>query len=228
MKVWVLLNFIEILNLKNSNSKLAEETKNIDVTIAKFGEFWEFILMDNERVLSNLDKSIPNFKSLFSKLNVDEKAKFKPILQIVAHSLQFLKKIISLDESYNFLQKDYKNFASTTNDSIDQSLTMEKSKLETLEKQLSIMQEECTKLRDKETASKCQIRQLEQELKNADSIPELKKEKLGLQVELDELKERFNSLVGENEKYKLQINTHISQMKEDQKVIESMNKKLSN
>lgn len=184
--------------------------------------------MDNERVLSNLDKSIPNFKALFSKLNADEKARFKPILQIVAHSLQFLKKIISLDESYNFLQKDYKNFTSTTNESIDQSLTMEKSKLETLEKQLSIMQEECSKLRDKEAASKTQIRQLEQELKNAESIPELKKEKLGLQVELDELKERFGSLVGENEKYKLQINMHISQMKEDQKVIENMNKKIMN
>lgn len=184
--------------------------------------------MDNERVLSNLDKSIPNFKALFSKLNADEKVRFKPILQIVAHSLQFLKKIISLDESYNFLQKDYKKFTSTTNESIDQSLTMEKSKLETLEKQLSIMQEECTKLRDKETASKNQIRQLEQELKNAESIPELKKDKLALQVELEELQERFGGLVGENEKYKLQINSHINQMKEDQKVIENMNKKLMN
>jgi expansin (peptidoglycan-binding protein) len=98
--------------------------------------------MENEHVLSNLDKSIPNFKSLFSKLTPEEKTRFKPIVQIVAHSLQFLKKIISLDQKYNFLQKDYNKFVSTTNQSLDQSLEVDKSHAEMLEKQLSIMQQE--------------------------------------------------------------------------------------
>jgi hypothetical protein len=98
--------------------------------------------MENQHVLNNLDKSIPNFKSLFSKLDNNEKLRFKPILQIVAHSLQFLKKINTLDESYNFLQKDYKTFVSTTNTTVDILSVNDRSKVEMLEKQLSIMQDE--------------------------------------------------------------------------------------
>jgi len=90
--------------------------------------------MDYEHVLNNLDKNIPNFKVLFNKLDSNEKHRFKPILQIVAHSLQFLKKIISLDESYNFMSKTTKTF-----DMIKES---DKGKVEMLEKQLSIMQDE--------------------------------------------------------------------------------------
>lgn len=93
-------------------------------------------------MLNNLDKSIPNFKSLFSKLDGNEKHRFKAILQIVAHSLQFLKKINTLDQSYNFLQKDYTKFVSTTNTTVDMLSVGDKGKAEMLEKQLSIMQDE--------------------------------------------------------------------------------------
>lgn len=133
---------IEITELKKNTDKVVEDNSNFDATIDKFKEFWEFILMENQPVLNNLDKSIPNFKSLYSKLDADEKQKFKPILQIVAHSLQFLKKIKTLDESYNFLSKDYKKFVTTTNQSIDQFSDVDKNKAEMLEKQLDIMQKE--------------------------------------------------------------------------------------
>lgn len=133
---------LELTELRKNKDKIIEDSSNVDVTIQKFKEFWDFILMEHETVLSNLDKNIPNFKALFSKLDADEKIRFKPILQIVAHSLQFLKKIMTLDQSYNFLQKDYKKFVSTTNQSFDQISEMDKNKAEMLEQKLIIMQNE--------------------------------------------------------------------------------------
>ena len=219
---------LELTEIRKNKDKIVEDSTNIDTTIQKFKEFWDFILMEHETVLSNLDKNIPNFKALFSKLNADEKARFKPILQIVAHSLQFLKKIMTLDQSYNFLQKDYKKFVSTTNQSFDQISENDKNKAEMLEQQLVIMQNECVKLREKEAAAKAQVRQLEQELKATENIAELKREKLQLEEELEELRERFQNLVKENEKYKSQISNQLNQLRDNDKLIENMNKKIMN
>lgn len=47
-----------------------------------------------------------------------------------------------------------------------------------------------------------------------------------MQDELDELKERFDSLVAEKDKYKYQIGNMSAQIKEDQKIMENMNNKL--
>lgn len=219
---------LELTEIRKNKDKIVEDSTNIDATIQKFKEFWDFILMEHETVLSNLDKNIPNFKALFSKLNADEKARFKPILQIVAHSLQFLKKIMTLDQSYNFLQKDYKKFVSTTNQSFDQISENDKNKAEMLEQQLVIMQNECVKLREKEAAAKAQVRQLEQELKATENIAELKREKLQLEEELEELRERFQNLVKENEKCKSQISNQLNQLRDNDKLIENMNKKIMN
>lgn len=182
--------------------------------------------MENQTVLNNLDKNIPNFRSLFTKLDQREKTKFKPILQIVAHSLQFLKKIVTLDESYNFLQKDYKNFVSTTNTTVDMISGSESSKLEMLEKQLSIMQEEWVKLREKEAHAKQRVREMEEEMKQLDEVEEIKKDKIQLSEEFDELKERFDSIVSENNKYKQQISTQSAQLRENEKLIENLNSKI--
>jgi len=44
--------------------------------------------------------------------------------------------------------------------------------------------------------------------------------------ELDEIKERFEGIVAENNKYKSQITTQSNQLQENQKLIEGMNKKI--
>jgi len=152
---------LELAELRKNRDMIIEDSSNVDTTINKFKEFWDFILMEHEAVLSNLDKSIPNFKSLFSKLDQDEKSRFKPILQIVAHSLQFLKKIMALDERYNFLETDYQKFVSTTNTSLNQFTDVDKNRAEMFEKQLNIMQEECVKLRKKEQESKKKLAEFE-------------------------------------------------------------------
>lgn len=165
---------------------------------------------------------------MYSKLNQDEKDRFKPILQIIAHSLQFLRKIVKLDESYNFLQSDYKSFTSTANQSMEQFTKIDNSKTETLEKQLELMQKECKKLKEKEAALKTQVRELEQELKTSESIPEIKKQKFALEEELDELKERMATLIRENDEYKHQTSSQAAQLKENDKMINNMNQKIMN
>jgi len=122
--------------------------------------------MDHQHVLNNLDKNIPNFKSLFNNLDANEKQRFKPILQIVAHSLQFLKKIVSLDKSYNFISK--------VNQTFDMINENDKGKVEILEEQLSIMQDECGKLREKEAIAKEKVMEMERKLKQLDEVEEIK------------------------------------------------------
>lgn len=211
---------IELLELGKNKDLLVEYSTSVDETISKFKEFWDFILMDHQHVLNNLDKNIPNFKSLFSKLDANEKQRFKPILQIVAHSLQFLKKIISLDESYNLISK--------TNQTFDMISENGKGTVEILEKQLSIMQDECGKLREKEATWKEKVFEMEKEMKQLDEVEEIKKDKMMLGEELDEVKERFKGLVAESKEYKSQVQIQSNQLQDNQKLIEGMNKKIMN
>ncbi|CAI2387385.1 unnamed protein product [Moneuplotes crassus] len=208
----------ELEEIRKNKDILVEHSTSTDETINKFKEFWDFILMDHEKVLNNLDKNIPSFKSLFNKLDANEKQRFKPILQIVAHSLQFLKKIVSLDESYNFI--------ANVNETYDMVNSNDHDKAELLQKQLSIMQDECTKLREREAHSKQRIREIEKDLKQLGEIEEYKKEKDDLAEELEETKERFETIVRESKEYKQQLLLKTNQLKENEKLIEGLNFKV--
>ena len=226
---------IEINELKKNKNILIESISDFDTTINKFDDFWKKVLDDHDSVLSNLDPQIPIFKNLMKTLTQPERGRFKPILQIVAHSLQFLKKIISLDKSYQTEQLKLSSFTKMTNDSFQTVEKIEKDKNEFMNKQIENLNHEVYKYKQRELDLKSKIKQFESENEQLESqlhslkentttkeLAYLRSEKLKLEEDLDELKDRCDMLITENDNYKKQNTALISKIKENEKLIDKL------
>jgi chromosome segregation ATPase len=210
-----------------------ESFSEVDITISKFDDFWKDVLSKHHTVLNNLDKQIPIFKSLLKTLDSSEKERFKPFMQIIAHSLQFLKKIVSLDESYHTEQEKLTTFAKLTNDSLQTSEKMDKNKNEFLQTTADTLQNDLTKYKIRESEYKAKIKQLESDFDDLESRYEalsqdsttkelqvVKADKIRLEEEVEELQERCDTLIVENDGYKKQVTQLITKIKENEKTIE--------
>lgn len=99
--------------------------------MVKFDKFWTEILEKYDNVVkSGMNPNVPDFERLFKSLDRPEKRNFKPFLKILAHSLQFLEKMQTMDRTIDSLKEEAKVNL--------QALDLEKQKL--LEKQILKLQ----------------------------------------------------------------------------------------
>lgn len=67
---------------------------------------------------------------------------------------------------------------------------------------------------------------MEAELKASENVQEIKQQKEQLEYEFDQLKDRFEASVTENGRFKAHINSLTNQLRQSEKLVENMNKKI--
>lgn len=140
---------------------------------------------------SQMNPSVPEFEKLFKTLSKQEKKNFKPFLKILAHSLQFVDKLSSVNNKYEALKEE---MASEQRDK-------EMQKVHLMEKQIIKLQNSCKDFIMSEESFKGQLEYMQQ--KNQDLEKELKITKKNYQLLEKESKAQENSDVIKQERNQL-------------------------
>ena len=100
---------------------------------------------------AGMNHNIPDFERLFKSLEKQEKKIFKPFLKILAHSLQFLDKLNTLNGKMVSLKTELEMMQNKVNN--------EKTQL--LEKQIIKLQKNCNDFISSEDRMKTQLKHLQ-------------------------------------------------------------------
>ena len=118
----------------------------------KFDTFWNEILEKYENAIGvNVSSKIPDFEKFFKSLDKDEKKNFKPLLKILAHSLQFLDKLQMQNSKLDSLRQELKT----------SSLSADSENTKLLEKQILKLQNTCKEFVNSEEAMSKQLNLLQ-------------------------------------------------------------------
>lgn len=221
---------------QNISSESLKETKPVDSlelikgAMVKFDKFWSDILQKYEKVTnSSMNPNVPDFEKLFKSLSKPEKKNFKPFLKILAHSLQFLDKMMSLDTKLEGLKKELK----ASLESQDQE------KIKMLETQIINLQKNCKDFITSEDVMKRQIQYLQEKNKELDNdmdkaaheILEYKKQIAALKSENSQLNNTISEMnlsndletvKEERDHIKTKISDLINEVQEKENTIEEM------
>jgi chromosome segregation ATPase len=157
------------------------------------------------------------FEKLFKSLDKFEKKNFKPFLKILAHSLQFLDKLQTVDEKLEALKKEIDH--EKRDKEVEKTKLMERQIIklqnnckdfimaeETLKSQLEYMRGKNTDLEEELAASKKNYTHLKTQLQDKGDVEVIKEERDQLKKRLGELLKEVNDKENTIEEMVLKIN----------------------
>lgn len=194
--------------VQSTNMTQDESVSLIEGAMVKFDKFWSEVLDKYDKVVrSNMNPKVPDFERLFKSLDKPEKRHFKPFLKILAHSLQFLDKLETVESKMDALKEELR--IST------ESQDLEKIKL--LERQIIKLQNNCKDFINSEETMKRQLNYMQE--KNAELDEDMNraaKEILELKKQVKKLKEEKSQLSSSLNEANVQNDAEVVKEERDQ------------